>query len=316
MNILVTGGVGFIGSHVCEHLLDAGHTVCALDDLNDFYDPAIKQNTLRELQARAQSFAFVHADITERDELDEVLASMSFDQIIHLAARAGVRPSLEQPALYQRVNVEGTTNLLEAARKRGIRKVTIASSSSVYGINSNIPFSEEDPIFRAISPYAASKLACEALGHTYHHVYGMDICMLRFFTVYGPRQRPDLAIHKFAKLLQANQPITVFGNGSSSRDYTYITDTVAGVIACTEQEFGYEIINLGESETVELNRLIELLETDFKIKADIIHQPEQPGDVPITYANIEKAQRLLGYHPKTKIEDGIPKFVEWFLKQK
>ena len=316
MNILVTGGVGFIGSHVCEHLLDAGHTVCALDDLNDFYDPAVKQNTLRELQARAQSFAFVHADITERDELDEVLASMSFDQIIHLAARAGVRPSLEQPALYQRVNVEGTTNLLEAARKRGIKKVTIASSSSVYGINSNIPFSEEDPIFRAISPYAASKLACEALGHTYHHVYGMDICMLRFFTVYGPRQRPDLAIHKFAKLLQANQPITVFGNGSSSRDYTYITDTVAGVIACTEQEFGYEIINLGESETVELNRLIELLETDFKIKADIIHQPEQPGDVPITYANIEKAQRLLGYHPKTKIEDGIPKFVEWFLKQK
>ena len=313
---MVTGGVGFIGSHVCEHLLDAGHTVCALDDLNDFYDPAIKQNTLRELQARAQSFAFVHADITERDELDEVLASMSFDQIIHLAARAGVRPSLEQPALYQRVNVEGTTNLLEAARKRGIKKVTIASSSSVYGINSNIPFSEEDPIFRAISPYAASKLACEALGHTYHHVYGMDICILRFFTVYGPRQRPDLAIHKFAKLLQANQPITVFGNGSSSRDYTYITDTVAGVIACTEQEFGYEIINLGESETVELNRLIELLETDFKIKADIIHQPEQPGDVPITYANIEKAQRLLGYHPKTKIEDGIPKFVEWFLKQK
>ena len=313
---MVTGGVGFIGSHVCEHLLDAGHTVCALDDLNDFYDPAIKQNTLRELQARAQSFAFVHADITERDELDEVLASMSFDQIIHLAARAGVRPSLEQPALYQRVNVEGTTNLLEAARKRGIRKVTIASSSSVYGINSNIPFSEEDPIFRAISPYAASKLACEALGHTYHHVYGMDICMLRFFTVYGPRQRPDLAIHKFAKLLQANQPITVFGNGSSSRDYTYITDTVAGVIACTEQEFGYEIINLGESETVELNRLIELLETDFRIKADIIHQPEQPGDVPTTYANIEKAQRLLGYHPKTKIEDGIPKFVEWFLKQK
>ena len=312
---MVTGGIGFIGSHVCEHLLDADHTVCALDDLNDFYDPAIKQNTLRELQARAQSFAFVHADITHRDELDEVLASMPFDQIIHLAARAGVRPSLEQPALYQRVNIEGTANLLEAARKQGVKKVTIASSSSVYGINSNIPFSEEDPIFSTISPYAASKLACEALGHTYHHVYGMDICMLRFFTVYGPRQRPDLAIHKFAKLLHANQPITVFGNGSSSRDYTYITDTVAGVIACTQQEFGYEIINLGESETVDLNRLIELLETALDTQADIIHQPEQPGDVPITYANIEKAQRLLGYHPKTKIEDGIPKFVEWFLQQ-
>ncbi len=315
MNILVTGGIGFIGSHVCEHLLDADHTVCALDDLNDFYDPAIKQNTLCELQARAQSFAFVHADITQRDELDEVLASMPFDQIIHLAARAGVRPSLEQPSLYQRVNIEGTANLLEAARKRGVKKVTIASSSSVYGINSNIPFSEKDPIFSTISPYAASKLACEALGHTYHHVYGMDICMLRFFTVYGPRQRPDLAIHKFAKLLHANQPITVFGNGSSSRDYTYITDTVAGVIACTQQEFGYEIINLGESETVDLNRLIELLETALGTQADIIHQPEQPGDVPITYANIEKAQRLLGYHPKTKIEDGIPKFVEWFLQQ-
>ena len=312
---MVTGGIGFIGSHVCEHLLDADHTVCALDDLNDFYDPAIKQNTLRELQARAQSFAFVHADITQRDELDEVLASMPFDQIIHLAARAGVRPSLEQPALYQRVNIEGTANLLEAARKRGVKKVTIASSSSVYGINSNIPFSEADPIFSTISPYAASKLACEALGHVFHHVYGMDICMLRFFTVYGPRQRPDLAIHKFAKLLYANQPITVFGNGSSSRDYTYITDTVAGVIACTQQEFGYEIINLGESETVDLNRLIELLETALDTQADIIHQPEQPGDVPITYANIEKAQRLLGYHPKTKIEDGIPKFVEWLLQQ-
>ena len=312
VNVLVTGGVGFIGSHVCERLLDAGHTVCALDDLNDFYDPSIKQNTLRELQSRAQSFAFVHADITNRIELNEVLSSMPFDQIIHLAARAGVRPSLEQPALYQRVNVEGTVNLLEAARECGIKKITIASSSSVYGINSKVPFSEADPIFSTISPYAASKLACEALGHVYHHVYGMDICMLRFFTVYGPRQRPDLAIHKFAKLMQTNQPITVFGDGSNSRDYTYVDDTVEGVIACTEREFGYEIINLGESQTIKLNRLIELIESAMEIKAEINHQPVQPGDVPITYANIEKAQRLLGYNPKTQIEDGIPKFVEWF----
>ena len=312
VNVLVTGGVGFIGSHVCERLLDAGHTVCALDDLNDFYDPSIKQNTLRELQSRAQSFAFVHADITNRIELNEVLSSMPFDQIIHLAARAGVRPSLEQPALYQRVNVEGTVNLLEAAKECGIKKITIASSSSVYGINSKVPFSEADPIFSAISPYAASKLACEALGHVYHHVHGMDICMLRFFTVYGPRQRPDLAIHKFAKLMQTNQPITVFGDGSTSRDYTYVDDTVEGVIACTEREFGYEIINLGESQTVKLNRLIGLIESAMEIKAEINHQPVQPGDVPITYANIEKAQRLLGYNPKTQIEDGIPKFVEWF----
>jgi UDP-glucuronate 4-epimerase len=312
VNVLVTGGVGFIGSHVCERLLDAGHTVCALDDLNDFYDPSIKQNTLRELQSRAQSFVFVHADITNRIELNEVLSSMPFDQIIHLAARAGVRPSLEQPALYQRVNVEGTVNLFEAARESGIKKITIASSSSVYGINSKVPFSEADPIFSTISPYAASKLACEALGHVYHHVYGMDICMLRFFTVYGPRQRPDLAIHKFAKLMQTNQPITVFGDGSTSRDYTYVDDTVEGVIACTEREFGYEIINLGESQTVKLNRLIGLIESAMEIKAEINHQPVQPGDVPITYANIEKAQRLLGYNPKTQIEDGIPKFVEWF----
>ena len=315
MNVLVTGGVGFIGSHVCERLLASGHTVCALDDLNDFYDPAIKQNTLRELQARAESFAFVHAYITQRAELDDVLGSMPFDQIIHLAARAGVRPSLEQPALYQRVNVEGTTHLLEAAREHGVQKITIASSSSVYGVNSSVPFSETDPIFSAISPYAASKLACEALGHVYHHVYGMDVCMLRFFTVYGPRQRPDLAIHKFAKLMQSGRPITVFGDGSTSRDYTYVEDTVDGILACTEREFGYEVINLGESQTVKLSRLIELLESALGMEAQIDRQPLQPGDVPITYANIDKARRVLGYDPKTKIEDGIPRFVEWFRQQ-
>ena len=315
MNFLVTGGVGFIGSHVCERLLEAGHAVCALDDLNDFYDPAIKQSTLRELQSRAQSFSFVHADITNRGEVDEIFRSMAFDQIIHLAARAGVRPSLENPALYQHVNVEGTVNVLEAARERGVKKITIASSSSVYGVNSKVPFSEADPIFSAISPYAASKLGCEALGHVYHHVYGMDVCMLRFFTVYGPRQRPDLAIHKFARLMQSGQPIPVFGDGNTSRDYTYVDDTVDGVIAATEKEFGHEIINLGESQTVELDRLIELLEQAMGVKAEINRQPAQPGDVPITFANIEKAQRLLGYNPQVKIEDGIPLFIEWFRQQ-
>ena len=240
---------------------------------------------------------------------------MAFDQIIHLAARAGVRPSLENPALYQRVNVEGTVNVLEAARERGVKKITIASSSSVYGVNSKVPFSEADPIFNAISPYAASKLGCEALGHVYHHVHGMDVCMLRFFTVYGPRQRPDLAIHKFARLMQSGQPIPVFGDGNTSRDYTYVDDTVDGVIAATEKEFGYEIINLGESQTVELDRLIELIEQAMGVKAEINRQPAQPGDVPITFANIEKAQRLLGYNPQVKIEDGIPRFIEWFRQQ-
>ena len=315
MNILVTGGVGFIGSHVCERLLEIGHAVCALDDLNDFYDPAIKQNTLRELQSRAQSFSFVHADITNRSEVDEVLGSMAFDQIIHLAARAGVRPSLEEPALYQRFNVEGTVNLLESAREHSVNKITVASSSSVYGVNSKVPFSEADPIFSAISPYAASKLACEALGHVYHHVHGMDVCMLRFFTVYGPRQRPDLAIHKFARLMHAGQPIPVYGDGNTSRDYTYVDDTVDGVVAATEKEFGFEIINLGESQTVELKRLIELIEQAMGVKAQINRQPAQPGDVPITFANIEKAQDLLGYNPQTKIEDGIPRFTEWFRQQ-
>ena len=234
MNFLVTGGAGFIGYHVCERLLRDGQALWAFDDLNNFYDPKIKEANIRDLGSLAKAFTFVHGDLTDRAGLDQLLSSVKFDQIIHLAARAGVRPSLLEPALYQRVNVEGTVNLLEAARLNGVKKVTIASSSSVYGVNSKVPFSEGDPILSAISPYAASKLACEALGHVYHHVYGMDIVMLRFFTVYGPRQRPDLAIHKFARLIAAGKPIPVFGDGSTARDYTYVTDTVEGVMACTE----------------------------------------------------------------------------------
>ena len=315
MNFLVTGGAGFIGSHVCERLLALGHGVWVLDDLNGFYDSAIKQGNLKTLQASGKPFTFVQGELNDRPALDALFGSTGFDQVIHLAARAGVRPSLAEPALYQRVNVEGTVNLLEAARHSGVKKITIASSSSVYGVNAKVPFSENDPIFSAISPYAASKLACEALGHVYHHVYGMDVAMLRFFTVYGPRQRPDLAIHKFAQLLSRGKPIPVFGDGSTARDYTYVTDTVDGVIACTRQEFGYEIFNLGESQTVKLSYLIELLEKSLGKKAVIDRQPPQPGDVPITYANIDKAQTRLGYNPKVKIEEGIPRFVEWFLKQ-
>jgi UDP-glucuronate 4-epimerase len=314
MNFLVTGGAGFIGSHVCERLLAEGHSVWVFDDLNDFYDPAIKKRTVQALQASGKPFTFVRGDLCERAAVNALVGSAKFDQIIHLAARAGVRPSLQEPALYQRVNVEGTVNLLEAARMAGIRKIIIASSSSVYGVNSKVPFTEDDPIFRAISPYAASKLACEALGHVYHHVYGLDVTMLRFFTVYGPRQRPDLAIHRFAKLIEAGKPIPVFGDGTTARDYTYVTDTVDGVMACTRQDFGFEIFNLGESETVTLSRLIEELETALGKKAVIDRQPPQPGDVPITFANIEKARARLGYAPKVKLETGIPLFVEWFRK--
>lgn len=312
MNFLVTGGAGFIGSHVCERLLLSGHSVVALDDLNSFYAPALKQDNIRALQALAKPFTFIHGDLTERAAVAEAFASCKFDQIIHLAARAGVRPSLQEPALYQRVNVEGTVNLFEAARQQKVKKITVASSSSVYGVNAKVPFSESDPIFSAISPYAASKLACEALGHVYHHVYGMDVAMLRFFTVYGPRQRPDLAIHKFARLITEGKPIPVFGDGSTARDYTFVSDTVDGVMACTGKEFGYQIFNLGESQTVKLNYLIELLEQALGKKAVIDRQPLQPGDVPITYADIAKARAGLGYQPRVKIEQGIPLFVEWF----
>ena len=314
MNFLVTGGAGFIGSHVCERLLHSGHAVWAFDDLNDFYDPQVKRRNLREIQSQAKPFEFVHGDLTDCATLDDLFGGTKFDQVIHLAARAGVRPSLEEPALYQRVNVEGTVNVLEAARNNGVKKITIASSSSVYGVNAKVPFSESDPIFSAISPYAASKLACEALGHVYHHIYGLDVVMLRFFTVYGPRQRPDLAIHKFAKLIHAGKPIPVFGDGSTARDYTYITDIVDGVMACTQKEFGYEIFNLGESQTVKLSRLIELLEAALDKKATLDRQPPQPGDVPITFADVSKARAKLGYHPRVKIEQGIPLFVDWFLK--
>ena len=314
MNFLVTGGAGFIGSHVCERLLHSGHHVWAFDDLNPFYDPQLKRRNIREIQAQAKPFEFIQGNITDRGALDQVFGSVKFDQVIHLAARAGVRPSLAEPALYQRVNVEGTVNVLEAARRGGVKKITLASSSSVYGVNSKVPFAESDPIFHPISPYAASKLALEALGHVYHQVYGMDVAALRFFTVYGPRQRPDLAICKFAELIRAGKPIPVFGDGSTARDYTFVNDTVDGVLACTQKEFGFEIFNLGESETVKLSRLIELLEGALGKKAVIDRQPPQPGDVPITFADISKARSRLGYNPYIKIDRGITLFIDWLRR--
>jgi UDP-glucuronate 4-epimerase len=312
MNFLVTGGAGFIGSHVCERLLGLGHAVWTLDDLNPFYAVALKESNLAALRKSGKAFQFVRGDLTDSACLEALFAAVRFDQVIHLAARAGVRPSFQDPALYHRVNVEGTVNLLEAARRHGVKKLILASSSSVYGVNAKVPFAESDPVFAPISPYAASKLACEALGHVYHHAYGLDIAMLRFFTVYGPRQRPDLAIHKFAQLIDTGQPVPVFGDGTTARDYTYITDTLQGILACTRQEFGYEVFNLGESRTVKLNDLIALLERALGRKAQLDRLPPQTGDVPVTYADIDKARRRLGYDPRVGIEEGIPLFVEWF----
>ena len=316
MNFLVTGGAGFIGSHVCERLLREGHSVWAFDDLNDFYDPQLKRANIRDIQALALPFEFFHGDLTDAAALTELFSSVKFDQVIHLAARAGVRPSIEQPALYQRVNVEGTVNVLEAAGRNGVKKITIASSSSVYGVNAKVPFAEADPVFSPVSPYAASKLAGEALGHVYHHLYKMDVAMLRFFTVYGPRQRPDLAIHKFTRLIDSGKPIPVFGDGSTARDHTYITDILEGVIACTKNEFGFEIFNLGESQTVKLSELIALIESALGKPAIIDRQPLQPGDVPLTFADISKARARLGYNPRIKAAEGIPLFVDWYRKNR
>jgi len=316
MNFLVTGGAGFIGSHLCERLLREWHSVWAFDDLNAFYDPKLKQANLKDLEALDRPFKFVKGDICDRKALDKLFGEVKFDQVVHIAARAGVRPSIEEPALYQRVNVEGTVNVLEAARSNGVKKVILASSSSVYGVNSKVPFREQDPIFQAISPYAASKLACEALGHVYHRLYDLDIGALRFFTVYGPRQRPDLAIRKFAELITTGKPIPVFGDGSTARDYTYIDDILNGIAACISRDFGYEVFNLGESQIVRLDRLIELLEDALGKKAIIDRKPTQPGDVPLTFADVTKAKRVLGYEPQVKIEEGIRRFARWFQLSK
>ena len=313
-NILITGGAGFIGSHLVDRLISEGEwQVTVVDDLNDFYSPEIKRANIAAHSANS-AFRFVESDIRDADELKAVFDEGNFDVIVHLAARAGVRPSLKEPKLYVETNVNGTTNLLELAREFGVNQFVFGSSSSVYGINSNVPFSEDDPIFQPISPYAATKAAGELLCHTYTHLYNIRTICLRFFTVYGARQRPDLAIHKFTKRIIEGRPIEVFGDGSTRRDYTYIDDIIDGVRSAIDYENSmHEVINLGESETTELRRLIEMIEENVGVKAIIDRQPMQPGDVPITFANIEKARRVLGYDPKTKIEDGIPKFVRWYL---
>ena len=312
-NLLITGGAGFIGSHLVDRLLATNvERVTVIDDFNDFYDPSIKRDNIRE-HLKDPRYSLNEADIRDHATLAQTFKANNFDCVIHLAARAGVRPSLSEPQLYTETNINGTLNLLELARSGNVKQFVFGSSSSVYGINAKVPFSEDDPIRQPISPYAATKGAGELLCHTYSHLYGLRCVCLRFFTVYGPRQRPDLAIHKFAKLISQRKPIPVFGDGSTRRDYTYVDDIIDGVMAAIDyDQSNYEVINLGESRTVELNELISLLEKELDAHAVIDRQPPQPGDVPQTYADISKARALLGYQPKTQIEEGLRRFVEWF----
>ncbi len=312
-NILVTGGAGFIGSHLVDRLLSEGRwKVSVIDDLNDFYDPAIKLANASKHEKNS-NYQLFKADIRDQASLRKIFATNGFDCIVHLAARAGVRPSLVQPLLYAETNINGTMNLLEQAREQGIKQFVFGSSSSVYGLNAKVPFGEDDPIRQPISPYAATKAAGELICHTYTHLYGIRSVCLRFFTVYGPRQRPDLAIHKFARLISEDKPIPVFGDGTTRRDYTFIDDIIAGVRGAIDYDkTDYEVINLGESRTVELRELISLLEKELGRSAQIDRQPLQPGDVPQTFADITKARRLLGYNPQTQIEEGIHTFVRWF----
>ncbi len=314
--ILVTGGAGFIGSHLIEKLLaEKTWRVVVVDDFNDFYAPELKRANIASFLADA-NFQLFEADISDAESLRKVFAENDFDAIVHLAARAGVRPSLAQPKLYAATNINGTLNLLELAKDFGVKQFVFGSSSSVYGNNEKVPFSEDDNIFRPISPYAATKAAGELLCHTYSHLYAMRCVCLRFFTVYGARQRPDLAIHKFSRLITSGKPIPVFGSGTTRRDYTYIDDIADGVRRAIDYEKSmFEIFNLGESDTVELNYLIELLERNLGTKALIDRRPMQPGDVAQTFADISKAREFLGYNPQTKIEKGIVKFTDWFKSQ-
>lgn len=315
-NILVTGGAGFIGSHLVDRLLrDGGARVTVVDNFNDFYDPAIKRANIAAHLGR-DDYELVEADISDRRAMDELFSRARFDCVVHLAARAGVRPSLEDPLAYEETNVRGTFTLLEAARRNGVSRFIFGSSSSVYGVNSKVPFSEDDPLASPISPYAATKIAGEAACRVYSHLYGLRVVCLRLFTVYGARQRPDLAIHKFARLISQRLPIPIFGDGTTRRDYTYINDIISGVVAAMNYDRSqFEVFNLGESETVELRRLVELLEHALGKRAIIDRQPLQPGDVPVTYADITKARRLLGYNPQTNIEAGLERFVDWFRNE-
>jgi UDP-glucuronate 4-epimerase len=312
MRILVTGGAGFIGSHLVERLLAAGHTVAILDDFNDFYDPQIKQANIAGF---AKDVTVHHVDLRDAASVRNLFHREKFEVIAHLAARAGVRPSIQHPQLYYDTNVTGTLHLLEAARVTGAQRFIFASSSSVYGASKTVPFSEDQHLIQTFSPYAATKIAGEFLCSTYSHLYQLPVVVLRYFTVYGPRQRPDLAIHQFTRRIHSGQPIEQFGDGTTRRDYTYIDDIIQGTMAALQYEGPFfDIFNLGESETIQLKDLIVAIENALGKKAKINRLPEQPGDMPLTCADISKARKLLGYNPTTRLNEGLPKFIDWFLQ--
>jgi UDP-glucuronate 4-epimerase len=312
LTILVTGAAGFIGSHVVESLAAQGRRVVGLDNFDAFYGRSIKEGNLHVL-ARLTDFRFVEGDIRDETLVARLFAEHGVDEVVHLAAKAGVRPSIAQPAQYADVNVVGTAVMLEAARRAKARAFVLASSSSVYGARSDAPFKETDAPAVAVSPYAATKQACELLGRTYHALHGMDVTTLRFFTAYGPRQRPDLAVHKFTNLLLAGAPIPFYGDGSTRRDYTYVGDIVQGVTRALERApgRGYRVYNLGNSATVSLTELVAALEKLWNVKAKLDRQPEQPGDVPLTCADLTIARRELGFEPRTPFAEGLGKFAEW-----
>ena len=311
--VLITGGAGFIGSHLVDRLLaDGASTITVVDSFSDYYDPVTKRANVERYTDRPD-FTLVEADICDAAAMSDLFRAGRFDSVIHLAARVGVRHSLQDPMAYEETNVRGTYVLLEAARQTGVPGVVFGSSSSVYGANNSVPFSEDSELPLPISPYAATKVAGEAACHAYSHLYDMRILCLRFFTVYGARQRPDLAIHKFARMISMGEPIPVYGDGSTSRDYTYVDDIVSGIIgAINYRGSDFEIINLGESRVVTLSSLISLIEGALGVRAKIHRQSSQAGDMTVTCADISKARRLLGYEPQTQIEAGIQKFVDWF----
>lgn len=310
MKVIVTGGSGFIGSHVTRALVERGHVVTVLDDFNDFYDPAIKRANLADLHHQIE---IVEGDLRNEEEVLRLFTRVRPQMTLHLAARAGVRPSILNPKLYLETNVNGTLHVLEGARRAGCERLIFASSSSIYGATKTVPFQEEMPLLQTLSPYAATKLAGEHLCGNYSYLYGMRIVALRFFTVYGAGQRPDLAIHRFTDAIEHGLPIQQFGDGSTRRDYTYIEDIVQGVLgATTYQGPLFDVFNLGEHATTSLAELIALLEKTIGRKALIERLPEQKGDMPVTYADITKAKKLLGYNPQTPLESGLIKFVEWY----
>ena len=311
MRILVTGGAGFIGSHLAEKLLAAGHDVVILDDFNDFYDPQIKHANIAGF---AREVTLYHVDLRDSESVRSLFHREKVNAIAHLAARAGVRPSIQQPRLYYDTNVTGTLHLLEAARVTGVDRFVFASSSSVYGASKTVPFSEDEHLSQTFSPYAATKVAGEFLCSTYSHLYNLRVLALRYFTVYGPRQRPDLAIHQFTRRIYAGQAIDQFGDGTTRRDYTYIDDVIQGTIAALQYEGPcFDIFNLGESETIQLKDLIAVIENALGKKAKVNQLPEQLGDMPLTCADISKARKLLGYKPTTRFSEGLPRFIDWFL---